>query len=128
MRRTALLLSLSLSLSCWAQTPDPAKERAAAIHAGYGKYEFRVPTRDGKRLFTSVYVPNGVHFGKKYPILLMRTPYSVGPYGPDRYRDSLAPIADYEKDGLSLLSRTCAGAGCRRANSSICDPAWTERA
>ena len=83
-----------------AQSADPGKERAQAIHAGYGKYEFRIPVRDGKRLFTSVYVPNGVHFGKKYPILLMRTPYSVAPYGLDRYRESLAPIADYEKEGF----------------------------
>ena len=96
MLRIAILLLLSMA----AAAQDPAKERAQGIHAGYGKYEFRVPARDGKRLFTSVYVPNGVHFGKKYPILLMRTPYSVAPYGLDRYRDTLAPIADYEKDGF----------------------------
>ena len=94
-----ILLILALAGGALAQPNDPVKERAQAIHAGYGKYEFRIPTRDGKRLFTSVYVPNGVHFGKKYPILLMRTPYSVGPYGLDKYRETLAPIADYEKDG-----------------------------
>ncbi|MCW5868256.1 MAG: CocE/NonD family hydrolase, partial [Candidatus Eremiobacteraeota bacterium] len=97
MKRIAIFMLLTWSAA--AQAPDPARERAQAIHAGYGKYEFRIPARDGKRLFTSVYVPNGVHFGKKYPILLMRTPYSAAPYGLDRYRDSLAPIIDYEKEG-----------------------------
>lgn len=104
-----ILLCLGLSLSAAAQAPDAAKERAAAIHANYGKYEFRIPVRDGKRLFTSVYLPNGVHFGKKYPILLMRTPYSVGPYGPDRYRDSLAPIVDYEKEGFIFVFQDVRG-------------------
>lgn len=78
---------------------EAARERAEAVRNNYGKYEFRVPTRDGKRLFTAVYVPNEVHFGKKYPILLMRTPYSVSPYGEDLYKDSLGPIAAYEKAG-----------------------------
>src|SRR5689334_20924735 len=52
-----------------------------AVLAGYTKYEYRIPMRDGARLFTSVYVPKDD--SKPYPILLDRTPYSVGPYGVD---------------------------------------------
>jgi hypothetical protein len=39
--------------------------------------------RDGVKLFTAVYVPKDE--SHNYPIILMRTPYSVSPYGPDDY-------------------------------------------
>src|SRR5262245_8376389 len=38
------------------------------VKANYTKYEYRIPMRDGKRLFTSVYVPKDD--SKTYPILL----------------------------------------------------------
>jgi putative CocE/NonD family hydrolase len=69
----------------------------AEVKAHYTKYEYRVPMRDGKRLFTSVYVPKDET--QTYPILLTRTPYSVGPYGIDRYRDNLGPSALFGKAG-----------------------------
>ena len=94
------LLSTLAAPPLSAEAPkESLKDRAEAVRAGYGKYEYRIPVRDGKRLFTSVYVPNQVHFGKKYPILLMRTPYSVAPYGLDRYKQTLAPLSAYEKEG-----------------------------
>ncbi|MGO8751281.1 MAG: CocE/NonD family hydrolase [Thermoguttaceae bacterium] len=55
----------------------------------YTKYEYRIPMRDGKRLFTAVYAPKDQ--SQPYPILMMRTPYSVGPYGVDRYKPDLGP-------------------------------------
>jgi predicted acyl esterase len=42
------------------------------VKAHYTKYEFQIPMRDGKRLFTSVYVPKDA--SAKYPIMLDRTP------------------------------------------------------
>jgi hypothetical protein len=53
------------------------------IRSHYAKYEYRIPMRDGVRLFTSVYVPKDK--SQKYPIILKRTPYSVAPYGLDEY-------------------------------------------
>jgi predicted acyl esterase len=41
----------------------------------YTKYEYQIPMRDGKKLFTSVYVPKDST--KKYPIMMDRTCYSV---------------------------------------------------
>ena len=41
--------------------------------------------RDGIKLFTAVYVPKDAAPDKTYPLLLSRTPYSVGPYGVDHY-------------------------------------------
>lgn len=45
----------------------------------YTKKEFQIPMRDGKKLFTSVYLPKDAT--EKHPILLTRTPYTVSPYG-----------------------------------------------
>jgi putative CocE/NonD family hydrolase len=59
------------------------------VRANYTKYEYRIPMRDGVKLFTSVYVPKDT--SKTYPILLMRTPYSVGPYGLARFKGDLGP-------------------------------------
>lgn len=54
-----------------------------AFRHAYAKYEYRVPMRDGATLYTAVYVPTDRDDPR--PILMSRTPYSCGPYGPDRY-------------------------------------------
>ena len=63
----------------------------------YTKHEYEIPMRDGKKLFTSVYVPNDR--STSYPILLTRTPYGVGPYGADNYQASLGPSDLFMRDG-----------------------------
>ncbi|NQD38179.1 CocE/NonD family hydrolase [Permianibacter sp. IMCC34836] len=92
-----------------AETPDPAVERSNYIRSHYAKFEYRVPVRDGARLFTSVYLPNDASPGKRYPILLVRTPYSVAPYGLDRYKEKLGPTFDYEKDGFIFVFQDVRG-------------------
>jgi putative CocE/NonD family hydrolase len=73
-----------------AQAPFPdAKKRLEYVKAHYTKYEYRIPMRDGKRLFTAVYVPKDT--SHNYPVLLMRTPYSARPYGADQYPPTLGP-------------------------------------
>ncbi len=52
--------------------------------------------RDGKRLFTAVYVPKDAAHGP-YPFLMDRTPYSVAPYGEDKYPEHLGPSDEFEK-------------------------------
>jgi putative CocE/NonD family hydrolase len=73
--------------------PDAVKER-------YTKYEYRIPMRDGVKLFTSVYVPKDAGRDRRYPILLTRTPYGVGPYGSDAFRDSVGPSAAAQEEGF----------------------------
>jgi len=74
--------------------------RLAYNLAHYSKFEYRIPMRDGAKLFTVVYVPNdAVAGGGPYPILLFRTPYGVGPYGAGKLRDKLGPHAAFEKAG-----------------------------
>lgn len=52
----------------------------------YTKYEYRIPMRDGVKLFTSVLVPKDG--STAYPFLIVRSPFGVGPYGPDDYPPS----------------------------------------
>jgi putative CocE/NonD family hydrolase len=61
----------------------PDAKQAEYLKKHYTKKEYRITMRDGIKLFTSVYSPRGT--SKTYPILLRRTPYSVGPYGEDKY-------------------------------------------
>ena len=87
---------------CLALAMFPAVHLLAAeefsVRANYTKYEFRIPARDGKRLFTAVYVPKDL--SKTYPIVLNRTPYSVAPYGEDNYAKSLYPGEEFEREGF----------------------------
>jgi len=61
--------------------------RAGETRSEYTKFDYRIPMRDGTKLFTSVYVPKDR--SQTYPFLMERTPYSIGPYGIDRYPEGL---------------------------------------
>lgn len=50
----------------------------------YTKNEYQIEMRDGVRLYTIVYSP--IDTTEAYPILITRTPYSVGPYDEDKFR------------------------------------------
>jgi len=58
----------------------PKKEKDWFI-ANYTKHEYRIPMRDGVKLFTVVYSPKD--HTTNYPILLQRTPYNLKPYTVD---------------------------------------------
>src|SRR3954447_9954305 len=77
------------------------------VKAHYTKYEYRIPVRDGKKLFTSVYVPKDS--SQPYPILMQRTPYSVGPYGVDQYKERLGPSDEFEKAGYIFVYQDVRG-------------------
>ena len=94
-----------------------ADERADYIRENYTKYEKRIPVRDGVKLFTAIYTPNDT--SKEYPILLLRTPYSISPYGPTDTEDGSVPMKNSRKKDLSLFIKTCAAVLCRRVSSFI---------
>ncbi|MBM3804942.1 MAG: CocE/NonD family hydrolase [Acidimicrobiia bacterium] len=77
------------------------------VRAHFTKYEYSVPMRDGVRLFTAVFVPKDRSV--KYPILLKRTPYSLAPYGPDRYPESLGPSPSIAKEGYIFVNQDVRG-------------------
>ena len=90
-----------------ALAPFLGGETASELQARYTKYEHRIPMRDGKRLFTAVYVPKDLT--RPRPILLNRTPYSVAPYGPDRFPERLGPSEHFTKDGYIVAYQDVRG-------------------
>lgn len=77
---TSLFLATLFSAAAM-QAADAAPAAGYDAKEHYTKYEYRIPMRDGVKLFTSVLVPKDA--AKTYPFLLTRTPYGVGPYGVD---------------------------------------------
>ncbi len=101
------LLAIALIPSSSEAQPPRDEERAEYIRSNYSKFEYRIPMRDGTKLFTAVYTPNTRK--AKLPILLFRTPYSVGPYGLDQYKDRLGPTKEYEEDRFIFVFQDVRG-------------------
>ncbi len=97
---TLALLHATVPTAAFAQGRD-------YVLSHYTKYEYQIPMRDGKRLFTSVYVPKDT--SQSYPILLNRTPYSVRPYGVDQYKADLGPSPLFGKEGYIFANQDVRG-------------------
>ena len=106
-QRFALFGLILFSSSVFAQGPLIRPEDKLDIKELYTKYEYRIPMRDGKRLFTSVYVPKNSTW--KFPILMTRTPYSVQPYGVDKYRSRLGPSELFAREGYIFVYQDVRG-------------------
>src|SRR6476620_3542994 len=78
-----LSICLILSILSFAQTNSLD---SAWVRENYYKIERMVPMRDGKKLFTAIYIPKDT--SEKHPILMRRTPYSSAPYGENNYPDA----------------------------------------
>jgi putative CocE/NonD family hydrolase len=87
----AAALTIVAALPTAAHPQAPAAADAAFVRQTYTKHEYRIPMRDGARLFTVVYVPKDVSPANRYPIMIQRTPFSVAPYGTDAYARTLGP-------------------------------------
>lgn len=85
MRARLLLLVPALAACVYALQPAPTQARARQVTGSqevrekYKKIEYRIPMRDGVKLYCAVYVPKDADGHS--PIMLERTPYSAGPYG-----------------------------------------------
>ncbi|HWD90028.1 MAG TPA: CocE/NonD family hydrolase [Mucilaginibacter sp.] len=102
-----LIIAFSFLLFALCSQAQPNNADADYVKANYTKYEYQIPMRDGVKLFTSVYVPKDQ--SKKYPIMMDRTPYSVGPYGPDAYKGSLGPSSLFLHDGYIFVYQDVRG-------------------
>jgi putative CocE/NonD family hydrolase len=93
---------------------EPAKEAKRDLRERYTKYEYRIPMRDGVRLFTTVYVPKDA--GRGYPFLMQRTPYSAGVnadgalhYGVDYVPQRIGPSVELEDSGYIFVKQDVRG-------------------
>lgn len=73
----------------------------------YTKREALVPMRDGVRLFTAIYEPKDK--SKSYPVMVLRTPYSVAPYGSNAFRTPLGPTPKFSQDGFIFVYQDVRG-------------------
>ena len=100
-------LALALVLLALVGPRRAAAQGIEYVRANYTKYEYRIPMRDGVRLFTSVYVPKDA--AKPHPIVIARTPYSVAPYGIDSYRENLGPSPRFGRSGYIVAYQDVRG-------------------
>jgi putative CocE/NonD family hydrolase len=123
MTRLVSVLALSLSLAFGASAVHATSLDAGhadsaiakrSLRETYTKYEFRIPMRDGTRLFTAVYVPKDA--SRPYPFLVNRTPYSAGVqadgelhYGVDWYPQSIGPSKEFEDAGYIFVKQDVRG-------------------
>lgn len=109
----ASLLALHTALPAHAQgnglprtaPPPDGVDSETWVRAHYTKYEFRIPMRDGVKLFVSIYAPQPGAFkdGGPYPFLMQRTPYSCGPYGEDQYPRSVTYSTELAQSGYIFV-------------------------
>jgi uncharacterized protein len=71
----------------------------------YDKFEYRIPMRDGVKLFTMVYMPKDK--SKTYPILMNRTCYNASSYGDYKTNNHPSPL--YIRDGYILVFQDVRG-------------------
>jgi putative CocE/NonD family hydrolase len=117
----ALTLALALALAFGpgavlgadlAGADAPAARRN--LRETYTKYEYRIPMRDGVKLFTTVYVPKDG--SRAYPFLMQRTPYSAGVqaqgelrYGVDWMPEAIGPSREFEDAGYIFVKQDVRG-------------------
>ncbi len=92
------------SISLKAQSID-----TAWLAKNYSKKEVMISMRDGVKLFTAIYSPNDK--SEKHPILMLRTPYSVAPYGKNKFSANLYTThwANYIKANYILVFQDVRG-------------------
>ncbi|HEY8562850.1 MAG TPA: CocE/NonD family hydrolase [Pyrinomonadaceae bacterium] len=100
----ALILCAIFTLQ--SQTPPPS-ELAKYIQENYTKREVMIPMRDGVKLFTAVYEPKDK--SQKYPIMFDRTPYTVQPYGADKFKTLLGPSELFTREGYIFVYQDVRG-------------------
>src|SRR5690242_15269931 len=88
-------------------TPAQIEEIAKYVRENYTKREVLIPMRDGVKLFTSIYEPKDA--SQKYPIMFDRTPYTVGPYGADKFKISLGPDELFAREGYIFVYQDVRG-------------------
>ncbi|MEN3275602.1 MAG: uncharacterized protein V7631_1392 [Massilia sp.] len=115
--------ALAIAPACGSGTALAANLAGAAAEApvqkrslrdSYTKYEYRIPMRDGVKLFTTVYVPKDA--SRTYPFLMQRTPYSAGVhaqgelrYGVDWYPEAIGPSREFEEAGYIFVKQDVRG-------------------
>ncbi len=107
MNRLKFTLLLSFLLIAFSVAVKSQETDSAYVRNNYTKIERQIAMRDGVKLFTSIYIPKDQ--SKKYPFLINRTPYTVAPYGEDKYKLSLGNFPALMKEGFIFVYQDVRG-------------------
>lgn len=102
-----LMLAGALTVTTCELAAQEPSQLAAYIQLHYVKHEYKIPMRDGVKLYTAVYVPRDAT--KTYPFLMKRTPYGNLPYGVDKSATSLGPSEPSVKAGYIFVNQDVRG-------------------
>jgi putative CocE/NonD family hydrolase len=114
--RVACFLVVS-AVGAWAQAPA-AQTPDDFVRTHYAKFEYRIPMRDGAKMFVAAYVPKPGAFKDPgpYPFLMTKTPYSCGPYGVDKFPERVGPSKELMESGYIFV---CEDARGRNASEGV---------
>src|SRR5207302_464246 len=87
-----------------AQTDDTSAEY---VRKNYTRQSHKIAMRDGAHLHTTVYSPRDT--SKKYPLIMTRTPYGIGPYDEKFHRFSLGPNKYFAREGYIFVYQDVRG-------------------
>ncbi|HQQ93265.1 MAG TPA: CocE/NonD family hydrolase [Bacteroidia bacterium] len=95
-------------LFCWFSSFSQNIDSTWVLN-NYDKEEVYIPMRDGVKLFTTIYSPRDK--SEFHPILILRTPYSVAPYGKNAYSQRLYKSywSKYLEEGYILVMQDVRG-------------------
>jgi uncharacterized protein len=120
----AVTMVMAIAVSVGAQTTAPAAPPAPTLTpqqrmqqmmqffaTHYEKHEYRIPMRDGVKLYTQVYTPIAGQFADKgpYPFLMTRTPYSCGNYDNNVVEPRVSGNMDMLRSGYILVCQDVRG-------------------
>lgn len=89
--------------------PSIEESRAKYIRDHYTKTVHRIPMRDGVKLLTFIYSPKVTGTEKTYPLLMIRTPYSIGPYGDAEMPARIGPSWSFVQEGYIFVYQDVRG-------------------
>jgi putative CocE/NonD family hydrolase len=106
MHPTLRRLSLPTALFVLLAAVHPAAAQGD-LRDKYRRFDHKIAMRDGARLYTIIYAPKDT--SQKYPILMTRTPYGVGPYDKDSFRFRLGPNDYFPPEGYIFVYQDVRG-------------------
>lgn len=105
LRRGLIVICLFVSVA--PVRADIPKNPAQYVKEHYTKRSLRISMRDAVKLHTIVYLPKDT--GRRYPMIMMRTPYGIGPYEEDKFRGSLGPSGQFLTEGYIFVYQDVRG-------------------
>ena len=90
-----------------AESATPSVFDALYVRGHYTKTIHHIRMRDGVKLYTVVFSPKST--APAHPILMIRTPYSVAPYGEHDYPPALGPNVSFTKQDYIIVAQDVRG-------------------